>query len=156
MEEIKSRFSGPEHSPGYQLWRVTLLWQQRMRAALAPHGLTHVQFVLLAVTSWLTRGDVDTLVTQIQVAEAAGTDEMMTSQVLRTLEKNGLIRREPHPTDARAKRLVVTDAGRSITAAAMVSVETADVRFFEAVADVDTLTSTLRGLVERHGTGEKL
>jgi len=148
MSELKSRFSGPEQSPGYQLWRVTNLWQQRMRAALAPHGLTHVQFVLLAVTSWLTRGDA--VVTQIQVAEAAGTDEMMTSQVLRTLEKNGLIRREPHPTDARARRLVVTDAGRSTAAAAMVSVEEADVRFFEAVADVDGLTSTLRSLVERH------
>jgi len=122
-----------------------------MRAALGPHGLTHVQFVLLAVTGWLTRtGDV---VTQIQVAEAAGTDEMMTSQVLRTLEKNGLIRREPHPTDARARRLVVTDAGRSTVAAAIVSVEAADVRFFEAVDDVDGLTSTLRGLVERHDGG---
>ena len=151
MSDIKSRFSGPEHSPGYQLWRVTNLWQQRMRAALGPHGLTHVQFVLLAVTGWLTRtGDV---VTQIQVAEAAGTDEMMTSQVLRTLEKNGLIRREPHPTDARARRLVVTDAGRSTVAAAIVSVEDADVRFFEAVDDVDGLTSTLRGLVERHDGG---
>jgi len=152
MSEIKSRFAGPEHSPGYQLWRVTNLWQQRMRAALAPHGLTHVQFVLLAVASWLTR-DVDAVVTQIQVAEAAGTDEMMTSQVLRTLEKNGLIRREPHPTDARARRLVVTEVGRSTAAAAMVDVETADVAFFEAVADVDGLTSTLRSLVERHREG---
>ena len=148
MAEIKSRFSGPEQSPGYQLWRVTNLWQQRMRAALLPHGLTHVQFVLLAVTSWLTRGG--EVVTQIQVAEAAGTDEMMTSQVLRTLEGNGLLRREPHPTDARARRLVVTDVGRSTAAAAIVSVEEADVRFFEAVDDVQALTSTLRSLVEVH------
>jgi hypothetical protein len=32
------------------LWRATLAWQREMRTALAPHGLTHVQFVLLAVT----------------------------------------------------------------------------------------------------------
>ena len=54
MTAPESRLPGPERSPGFLLWRVTLAWQRAMRAALAPHDLTHVQFVLLTTTWWLT------------------------------------------------------------------------------------------------------
>jgi DNA-binding MarR family transcriptional regulator len=151
--QIRSRYPGPEQSPGYQLWRVTNLWQRRMRATLAPLGLTHVQFVLLAVTAWLTRDD--GVVTQIQVADAAGTDEMMTSQVLRTLERNNFIVREKHPSDARARRLVVTDSGRAIVVRAMETVENADVEFFSVLGEEEAgLTRMLRALVNEHVAGE--
>jgi hypothetical protein len=43
----------PEDSPGFLLWHVTLRWQREIAAALAPLGLTHVQFVLLAAAWWL-------------------------------------------------------------------------------------------------------
>jgi hypothetical protein len=43
----------PADSPGFLLWRATLRWQRGIAAVLAPLGLTHVQFVLLACTSWL-------------------------------------------------------------------------------------------------------
>jgi hypothetical protein len=43
------RFGAPERSPGFVLWRAMLAWQRRIRAALAPYELTHVQFVMLAV-----------------------------------------------------------------------------------------------------------
>ena len=50
-----SRFpEGPATSPGFLLWRLTLCWQRAITSALAPVGLTHVQFVLLACTWWLT------------------------------------------------------------------------------------------------------
>ena len=51
--KTESAFDTPQQSPGFLLWRVTLSWQRRMRAALAPHDLTHVQFVLLASLWWL-------------------------------------------------------------------------------------------------------
>ncbi len=48
----------PEESPGFLLWHITLRWQREIAAALAPLGLTHVQFVLLAATWWLNaRGE---------------------------------------------------------------------------------------------------
>ena len=53
MSTPQSRLPGPERSPGFLLWRVTLAWQRRIRAALAHHELTHVQFVVLASLWWL-------------------------------------------------------------------------------------------------------
>jgi DNA-binding MarR family transcriptional regulator len=53
--------------------------------SLAPLDLTHVQFVLLACTWWLNRqGERPT---QVRLASQAGTDIKMTSQVVRSLEK---------------------------------------------------------------------
>ena len=44
------------------------------------------------------------VLSQALVAAHANTDAVMTSEVLRTLERKALVRRLPHPTDARAKR----------------------------------------------------
>jgi DNA-binding MarR family transcriptional regulator len=53
-------------------------------------------------------------VTQVDVARQAGTDEMMTSTVIRTLERNSLLRQLKHPGDSRARALVLTDVGNEI------------------------------------------
>src|SRR5262249_15030206 len=63
-----SRFTTPEQSPGFLLWRATLAWQRRMRSVLTPHDLTHVQFVLLASLWWLEDHD-DQPPTQARLAE---------------------------------------------------------------------------------------
>ena len=139
MSVPESRLPGPERSPGFLLWRVTLAWQRAMRAALAPHDLTHVQFVLLTTTWWLTRAGEPP--TQRQLADQAGTDTMMTSQVVRKLADRGLLARADDPADARAKRLEVTPAGLELVAKALKDVETADAEFFAATDDgfVDAL-----------------
>ena len=100
-----------------------------MRAALAPHELTHVQFVLLASLWWLA-SDTGSPATQRQLAEHAGTDPMMTSQVVRKLEARGLVTRAPHPTDARAHHLALTRQGEALLAGALRDVEQADTDYF--------------------------
>jgi DNA-binding MarR family transcriptional regulator len=128
----------PADSPGFLLWHATLRWQRDMAAALGPLDLTHVQFVLLACTWWLnTEGEQPN---QLAVARQAGVDVKMTSQVLRTLEAKGLIEREVHPTDTRAKRLRVTNAGTELAPRAIAAVEEADTRFFQPVARHDAIT----------------
>lgn len=124
-----TQFSEPEQSPGFMLWRATNAWQRSIRAALAPHGLTHVQFVLLATLASLQPSPV----TQRQLADAATTDVMMTSQVLRALEAKGLIERHPHPNDKRAMLLTPTMQGASIINNANAAVENADTKFFSAL-----------------------
>ncbi|HEY2795989.1 MAG TPA: MarR family transcriptional regulator, partial [Micromonosporaceae bacterium] len=99
-DRLATAFSSPDDSPGFLLWRVTNRWQQAQRAALKPLGLTHVQFVLLATLAWTSA---DGPVTQRDLAEAAATDPMMTSQVLRALEARGLVERASHPGDGRAR-----------------------------------------------------
>ncbi|MGW0769975.1 MarR family winged helix-turn-helix transcriptional regulator [Streptomyces sp. NPDC002676] len=135
----------PDSSPGFLLWHATLRWQRDIAAALAPLGLTHVQFVLLACAWWLnSQGQRPR---QLALARQAGTDVKMTSQVLRTLEGKGLIEREVDPADTRAKRLHVTAAGAELAPRAIAAVEEVDARFFppgvrdEAVAVLRRLTA---------------
>ena len=103
---LSSRYDSDRDSPGFMLWRVTNRWQAVIRVALRPFRLTHVQFVLLAALTW-AMGEL----TQIELAHGTRTDPMMTSQVLRALERKGLIERREHPTDGRARLLNVTPAG---------------------------------------------
>jgi DNA-binding MarR family transcriptional regulator len=132
----RTRFGTPERSPGFLLWRVTLAWQRRIRAALGPHELTHVQFVLLASLWWLESHHPDAP-TQATLAEQAGTDPMMTSQVLRKLEARGLLERALDATDTRARRIRLTRAGRDLVARALADVEAADAEYFAPLGGGD-------------------
>jgi DNA-binding MarR family transcriptional regulator len=128
---LESDFATPEDSPGFLLWRVTNAWQRAIRAALEPYGLTHAQFVILAVLGWMNK-TLDA-VTQSELAERAGTDVMMTSQIVRALEERGLIERRANPADARARWLRATDAGIELVACAVKVVESTDAAFFAAL-----------------------
>lgn len=120
-------------SPGFLLWRVTLAWQRTMRTTLGPHDLTHVQFVLLASLWWL--GEHEGPCSQQRLADQAGTDSMMTSQVVRKLADRDLVARRPDPGDARARLLDLTPAGRTLLAAALTDVERADREYFAGLGD---------------------
>ncbi|MDI1455305.1 MarR family winged helix-turn-helix transcriptional regulator [Streptomyces sp. ATE26] len=128
----------PGDSPGFLLWHATLRWQRDIATALTPLDLTHVQFVLLACTWWLNRQGEHP--NQLALARQAGTDVKMTSQVLRILERKGLIEREVDPADTRAKRLRVTDTGADLAPRAITAVERADARFFQPVPLDDAVT----------------
>jgi DNA-binding MarR family transcriptional regulator len=133
----------PGQSPGFLLWHATLRWQRGVAAALAPLDLTHVQFVLLASTWWLNqRGERPN---QIALAAHAGTDVKMTSQVIRSLERKGLVEREIDPADSRARRLRVTRRGARLAPRAIAAVEQVDAEFFADVAP-DTALDVLSRL----------
>jgi DNA-binding MarR family transcriptional regulator len=144
---VRGEVLEPADSPGFLLWRATLRWQRLMTETLRPLGLTHVQFVLLASLWWLTSVEREAP-TQRRLAEFAGTDPMMTSQVVRSLEPRGLIDRFPHPTDARARRLAVTTRGAALAQEAIHAVEAADRAFFAPATGRRTATELLRILAE--------
>jgi len=143
MSRLETEYADADDSPGLMLWRVTNAWQAAQRAALKPYDLTHVQFVLLASLTWL--GDAAEPVTQRRLAEHAGTDPMMTSQVLRALEAKSLVTREPHPTDARARALAATPAGVALANRAIGAVEAVDRDFFAALGSRRTEFAKLLG-----------
>ncbi len=128
------RFTHAEDSPGFLLWQVTNLWQRQVRAALQPLGLTHVQFVLLASLLWLQQHAEH--ITQVQLAEHARSDVMMTSKVVRALEAKGWLTRSIHPHDSRAHTLRLTAAGSTIAKQAVPVVEAVDAAFFGADSHV--------------------
>ena len=136
----------PAASPGFLLWRATNRWQRQLRETLDPLELTHVQFALLATLTWL---ESEGAVTQRTLADAAGTDPMMTSQVVRALEEKGFLTREAHPTDGRARVLSPTKKGRRRATRAMEAVAAFDREFFEPLGrHEDRVVKGLRKLAQ--------
>jgi DNA-binding MarR family transcriptional regulator len=129
---LPTQFSGPYESPGFLLWRIANAWQREQRNALQAFGITHTQFVALAVASWFSRQEP---MTQARLAQITGSDPMTTSQVVRALEKLGYFERSPHPTDTRAKLISVSAAGRKVAAKATKVVEATDQAFFAPLGD---------------------
>jgi DNA-binding MarR family transcriptional regulator len=116
---------------GFMLWQITNGWQRSVRAALAESGLTYVQVVLLAgLQARIAAGD---KVSQAGLAQSLGADVMMTSQVLRTLEAAGLVRRDRDPLDTRARTLAITEAGVSRLDGARPLLEQVDDSFFDVL-----------------------
>ena len=111
--------------PGYLLWRAANLWQKRMRTVLAPYGVTPVQYLLLAGLRDI--GGAESLpVKQAALARYCQTDPMMTSQVVRALEKARLVQRQAHADDGRAFALVLTSMGTDLLARAEAEIVQAD------------------------------
>jgi DNA-binding MarR family transcriptional regulator len=129
MSQLKSEFDTPDSSPGFLLWQLTNKWQAAQRHALAPFGLTHVQFVLLASLAWLGLSPL----TQKELAKHVSIDIMMTSQVLRALEKKGLVVRSADPKDKRAINVKASKEGIELVNRAIKAVEQVDKDFFNAL-----------------------
>ena len=130
MKNLNKTFSveKAEDSTGFLLWQVTNLWQRKIKKALEEYDLTHSQFVLLASILWLSQGEES--VTQILLSAHTKIDPMTTSTVLRTLQAKGLLSRQEHATDTRAKTVALTDSGVKIAQLAVKVVEKFDKDFF--------------------------
>lgn len=116
---------------GYLLWQAVNRWQRVQKQALAPFNLTPVQFLLLSGARELVAAGEPP--TQAILARHCRTDPMMTSQVLRVLEKDSLVSRHAHDGDGRAIVVEVTESGLSIVAAAIEAVDAAEDEFFAAL-----------------------
>jgi DNA-binding MarR family transcriptional regulator len=137
---------GPLTSPGHLLWRVTQAWQRSIRAALAPHDLTHEQFVLLAGTWWLAEHEGPP--TRSRLADHSGTELAMTGEVLRTLQDADLVEQLADAADPRVPRVRPTDSGRALLGKVMPDVHAADARFFAPVSRFEVVT-VLGSLADR-------
>jgi DNA-binding MarR family transcriptional regulator len=126
-------FEDAEDSSGFLLWQVTNLWQREIKKALEKYDLTHSQYVLLASIHWLTLHQQE--VTQILLSSHTKIDPMTTSTVLRTLQNKGLLQRQEHSTDTRAKTVALTDEGKKIIKQAVKTVEKFDADFFDPLGD---------------------
>lgn len=135
MKSAANTFSveKPEDSSGFLLWQVTNLWQREIKKALEQLELTHSQYVLLASIHWLTLHQQE--VTQVILSTHTKIDPMTTSTVLRTLQKRGLVKRQEHLTDTRAKTVALTEEGIGIVQQAVVLVESFDRAFFSVLGE---------------------
>jgi len=141
---------GPMNSPGFLLWHVSRRWQAMLAARLAPLDLTPAQFLVLGSLGWLHDVEKETP-TQRRLADHAGTDPMMTSQILRALQHRGLVLRTPDSEDARAMRATMTAAGTKLVMRAVDLVRGLDAEFFDANVRRDELLPILRTLASAAG-----
>lgn len=136
----------PEESVGFLFWQITHLWQRKMNLELKELDLTHVQFALLSGIAWLERFGED--ITQVKLANHAKTNIMMTSKVLKTLEKKDLISREECKFDTRAKCISLTDDGRERIKKALQIVEEMENKFFSEQTNDPNFIKNLVNILE--------
>ncbi len=109
-----------EPTHGYLVWRLSMKWRAAVDRALAPLGLTHAQYVLLASLYGMERAG--RRPTQRELADHAGLEALYASKLARALDAGGLIRRERDPADTRAVRLALTGHGREVVRPAVAEV----------------------------------
>ena len=92
-----------------RLLRAAYLWMHRVSDAhFSRHGVTADQFVLLAR---LAEQDA---ITQKELARRASSDPSTVRAMLVLLEGRGLVARERHPDDSRARVVTLTAKGRRL------------------------------------------
>ncbi|MBV6699169.1 MarR family winged helix-turn-helix transcriptional regulator [Kitasatospora aureofaciens] len=111
----------PSPTPGFLVWRLSMKWRVAVDRAVAPLGLTHAQYSLLASLLGMQRSGLSP--SQRQLADHTGLEPLYVSKLARTLEAAGLIERAPDPADTRAVRLSLTDHGREVSRNAVVIVQ---------------------------------
>ena len=94
------------HHVAIALRAAYLALHRRSDARFAPHGVTADQFVLLAT---LARGG--EALTQRELARRMSSDPSTVRAMLVLLAARGLVERDTHPTDARARTVALTAKG---------------------------------------------
>jgi len=135
-------------STGFLLWQVNNLWQRSMKSTLERAGITHVQFLLLEALQRAKR-DSGSL-SQAKLAQLAGTDVMMTSKVLRTMESKKLVQRKSRPADSRSNTVTLTALGEKALGKARAMVEANDENFFGKLPKPGKFEKSLRILAEEN------
>ena len=140
------RHAKADDSPGFLLWKITALWQQKLAQVLTAHGITQTQYAILASLRWFEeQGEPPH---QAHLALHTRMDKMTLSKALRRLEDQGLVRRRPSRDDSRAMEVAFTARGRRLIPQAVMDIETADAEFFgclgvEDLATYQALTAAL-------------
>ncbi len=118
---------------GFLLYSSYFAWKRKIENALLPHDLTHVQFMLLMTLGFLKKEGAD--VSQNELAKFLSLDVTMTSQVLRALEKKGLIKRSQKEGNERSKFSELTDSGVSKIQRAAKDLLKTEESFFMSLGD---------------------
>lgn len=92
------------------IMRAQQIMLARVEGVLKPFGLSFARFEMLRLLGFTRSG---TLPMSSATARLQVHPTSVTNTVDR-LERDGLVRRAPHPTDGRATMLELTDAGRSV------------------------------------------
>jgi DNA-binding MarR family transcriptional regulator len=138
--------SHPGGGLGFALAQAAQVWRARLTDELADLSVTAPQFLVLAALLHLHGRGADAP-TQREIGERTGTDPNTASQIVRGIERRGLLRRTPHARDSRALALSLTPEGLALARTCTARARALNDRFF-AGAD-PALYDTLMALAGR-------
>lgn len=106
---------------GFLVWRLSMKWRVAVDRAVAPLGLTHAQYALVASLYGMARSGERP--SQRGLADHTGLEPLYVSKLARALEAAGLVARTRDTGDPRAMRLTLTEQGREVTGRAITVVQ---------------------------------
>jgi DNA-binding MarR family transcriptional regulator len=121
-----------------------LALHRRSDSQFSQQSITADQFVLLMT---LARGDV---LTQRELARRMPSDPSTVRAMLVLLERQGLVRRDAHPTDSRARTVALTAAGKRKFRQLWTESESIRTQMLESLKpdEVETLVRCLKRVTE--------
>ncbi|MFI9251142.1 MarR family winged helix-turn-helix transcriptional regulator [Streptomyces sp. NPDC053069] len=125
----------PGPTPGFLVWRLANKWRVAVDRAVAPLGLTHAQYSLVASLHGMQR--LGERPNQRQLADHIGLEALYVSKLARALESAGLIERTRDPRDPRAMQLALTEQGQAVTRQAIAVVQELHQQLLEPLGGVD-------------------
>lgn len=131
-----------------ELWRrlMRLLKDHREDSRREVRDATGLPAGRVRVLRWLTDG----ALTLSELADAIGSDAPATTVIVNDLEERGLVVREPHPSNRRAKLVSLTPAGRAIAVRARKVIERPPAAFADiSAADLAALARIVEALSDR-------
>jgi DNA-binding MarR family transcriptional regulator len=96
-------------TPGFLVWRLSMKWRTAVDRAVAPFGLTHAKYSVLA--SLYGMHHEGRRPSQRELADRTGLEVVFISKLAQSLERDGLITRTRDPGDSRAVEIAITIAG---------------------------------------------
>ena len=100
-------------SAGYLTNHLARLFAHALHGRIAPLGLAPAQFMTL-LELWEGDG-----LTQVELVSRLDVEQATMANTLTRMERDGLIRRAPHPGDRRARLVFLTDRARALKAPAI-------------------------------------
>ncbi|MFF7381622.1 MarR family transcriptional regulator [Streptomyces griseoluteus] len=125
----------PGPTPGFLVWRLANKWRVAVDRAVAPLGLTHAQYSLVASLYGMQRAGERP--SQRQLADHTGLEALYVSKLARALESSGLIERTRDPRDPRAVQLALTGQGQDVTRQAIAVVQQLHQQLLEPLGGLD-------------------
>jgi DNA-binding MarR family transcriptional regulator len=123
-------------TPGFLVWRLSTKWRVAVDRAVAPLGLTHAQYALVATLFGMHRAG--RRPSQRQLADHTGLEALYVSKLARTLEAAGLVDRIRDPADPRAVQLSLTAQGRDVARQAIQVVQRLHEQFLQPLGGRDS------------------
>ena len=103
--QLGEDYRGPDGRIGYLLRQTIHAFHTAMEQGLRPYGLTSPQYGALYVLS------IEPGLSAADLARAMGTTAQAANLLVAGMERDELVRREPHPTHGRILEIYPTDEG---------------------------------------------